>query len=40
MMPLAPLMRLWNAMKLFADNLGRYRRGEPLQNVVDKRRGY
>ena len=31
---------LWNAMKLFADNLGRYRRGEPLQNVVDKRRGY
>ena len=31
---------LWNAMELFADNLGRYRRGEPLQNVVDKRRGY
>jgi phosphoglycerate dehydrogenase-like enzyme len=31
---------LRDAMELFADNLGRYRRGEPLQNVVDKRRGY
>jgi phosphoglycerate dehydrogenase-like enzyme len=25
---------------LFLDNLARYRRGEPLGNVVDKRRGY
>ena len=25
---------------LFLDNLARYRRGEPLRNVVDKRRGY
>jgi len=31
---------LWDTMELFADNLGRYRRGEPLLNVVDKRRGY
>lgn len=31
---------LWNAMELFADSLGRYRRGETLLNVVDKRRGY
>jgi phosphoglycerate dehydrogenase-like enzyme len=25
---------------LFVENLGRYRRGEPLVNVVDKRLGY
>ncbi len=31
---------LWSAMELFADNLERYRRGEPLLNVVGKRRGY
>jgi phosphoglycerate dehydrogenase-like enzyme len=31
---------LRSAMGLFADNLGRFRRGEPLQNVVDKKRGY
>lgn len=31
---------LWNAMELFADNLRRYRRGEPLKNVVDKKSGY
>lgn len=28
------------AVDLFADNLGRFRRGEPLRNVVDKRQGY
>jgi len=28
------------AMKLFLDNFARYRKGEALQNVVDKRRGY
>jgi phosphoglycerate dehydrogenase-like enzyme len=28
------------AMQLFLDNFTRYRKGEPLQNVVDKRRGY
>lgn len=28
------------AMQLFLENLGRFRRGEPLANVVDKRRGY
>ncbi len=28
------------AMRLFLDNLGRFRRGERLTNVVDKRRGY
>ncbi len=28
------------AMQLFLDNFERYRKGEPLQNVVDKRRGY
>lgn len=27
-------------VELFADNLTRYRRGEPLRNVVDKRLGY
>ena len=26
--------------ELFADNLRRYLAGEPLRNVVDKRRGY
>jgi len=31
---------LWNTMELFAANLGHYRRGEPLQNVVEKSRGY
>ena len=31
---------LWNAMELFADNLERFRRGEPLLNVIGKRRGY
>lgn len=28
------------SMEIFLDNLSRYRRGEPLRNVVDKRRGY
>jgi phosphoglycerate dehydrogenase-like enzyme len=28
------------AMQLFLDNFERYRNGEPLRNVVDKRRGY
>jgi len=28
------------AMQLFLDNFERYRKGEPLRNVVDKRRGY
>jgi len=28
------------AMQLFLDNFGRHRKGEPLRNVVDKRRGY
>lgn len=28
------------AIELFADNLDRWRRGEPLQNVVDPARGY
>jgi phosphoglycerate dehydrogenase-like enzyme len=28
------------AMQLFLENLGRFRRGEPLANRVDKRRGY
>ena len=28
------------AMQLFLDNFSRYQRGEPLQNVVEKRRGY
>jgi phosphoglycerate dehydrogenase-like enzyme len=27
-------------LDMFADNLGRYLRGEPLENVVDPRRGY
>jgi phosphoglycerate dehydrogenase-like enzyme len=27
-------------IQMFADNLGRYRRGEPLENVVDPIRGY
>jgi phosphoglycerate dehydrogenase-like enzyme len=27
-------------LQLFVDNLGRYRAGEPLRNVVDKARGY
>ncbi len=26
--------------RLFADNLARYMRGEPLLNLIDKRRGY
>jgi phosphoglycerate dehydrogenase-like enzyme len=29
-----------DAMALFLDNLERFRKGEPLQNVVDKRAGY
>jgi phosphoglycerate dehydrogenase-like enzyme len=29
-----------DAMALFLDNLERFRRGEPLLNVVDKRAGY
>jgi phosphoglycerate dehydrogenase-like enzyme len=29
-----------DSMRLFLDNLGRFRRGEPLANVVDKRLGY
>jgi phosphoglycerate dehydrogenase-like enzyme len=28
------------AMRLFLDNFGRFRRGEPLLNLVDKRLGY
>ena len=28
------------ALELFLDNLGRFVRGEPLRNVVDKERGY
>ena len=28
------------ALEIFLGNLGRYRRGEPLRNVVDKRLGY
>jgi phosphoglycerate dehydrogenase-like enzyme len=28
------------AMEIFLDNLERYRTGEPLRNVVDKRLGY
>jgi phosphoglycerate dehydrogenase-like enzyme len=28
------------AMQMFLDNFERYRKGEPLRNVVDKRRGY
>ena len=28
------------AMQLFLDNFERYRKGQPLHNVVDKRRGY
>jgi D-2-hydroxyacid dehydrogenase (NADP+) len=28
------------AWSIFADNLGRFVRGEPLDNLVDKRRGY
>ena len=31
---------LQDAMELFGDNLDRYRKGQPLRNVVDKRRGY
>jgi len=31
---------LEEAMRLFLENLERFRRGEPLRNVVDKRRGY
>ena len=28
------------ALAIFLDNLGRFRRGEPLRNVVDKQAGY
>jgi phosphoglycerate dehydrogenase-like enzyme len=28
------------ALEIFLDNLGRYRAGAPLRNVVDKARGY
>jgi phosphoglycerate dehydrogenase-like enzyme len=28
------------AMEVCLDNLGRYNRGEPLKNVVDKIKGY
>ena len=28
------------AMQMFLDNFERYRKGEPLTNVVDKKRGY
>jgi phosphoglycerate dehydrogenase-like enzyme len=28
------------AMEMFCDNLDRWRRGEPLENVVDPQRGY
>ena len=27
-------------MELFLDNLARFRAGQPLRNVIDKRRGY
>jgi hypothetical protein len=27
-------------MRAFLDNLGRFRRGEPLRNLVDKASGY
>jgi len=27
-------------MQMFLDNFERYRKGEPLTNVVDKKRGY
>ncbi len=29
-----------DAVRLFLDNLARFRRGEPLRNVIDKTRGY
>jgi phosphoglycerate dehydrogenase-like enzyme len=34
--------RTWrdDAVRLFLENLGRFRRGEPLRNVIDKTRGY
>jgi phosphoglycerate dehydrogenase-like enzyme len=34
--------RTWrnDAVRLFLDNLRRFRSGEPLRNVVDKARGY
>jgi len=28
------------AMELFLENFERFRRGEPLRNLVDKRQGY
>jgi phosphoglycerate dehydrogenase-like enzyme len=31
---------LEDAMQFFIDNFERYRKGEPLLNVVDKRQGY
>jgi phosphoglycerate dehydrogenase-like enzyme len=31
---------LEGSMRFFLENLGRFRKGEPLQNVVDKTRGY
>ena len=31
---------LERAMQLFLDNFERFRKGEPLRNVVDKKRGY
>lgn len=37
----ATTSRFWEReAKLIVDNLGRYLRGEPLRNVVDKQRGY
>jgi hypothetical protein len=29
-----------DVIRVFVDNLARYRRGEPLRNVVDKARAY
>ena len=29
-----------DAVRLFLENLARFRRGAPLENVVDKTRGY
>jgi phosphoglycerate dehydrogenase-like enzyme len=31
---------LEDSMRFFLESLERFRRGEPLRNVVDKRRGY
>lgn len=37
----ATTARFWERQaELIVDNIGRYQRGEPLRNVVDKKRGY